>query len=639
MDFDSGATKASGEGSDEVETSALSIIDSTDDVFQEFCDAQVELVGRALGRGARCMLYLRSASADGDALQLAEVASFPRSSRSSSGNDGAGPAGAWEVGGALRESDDFGAAATSFVELAGNEASTSGRGSSGSPRGSGTGGPGQAITLSGSIDDSDGQSTAAEALLVKQRVFALPSANALVVPLSRDDTLVGLLVGEMPEGRVSSRVRKERVKAASGGDVEVEVLSAASAHTGEGEEKEKEAAADTAAQFGDRRQAALTAAAKSIVAAWTMHRRANYATAAAVQQDRRVAGFAYAAKEPLTVLRTLGGMLSSHLKPDTPSRDMADAIVAQGDVLVSLSEALESALYPRDVIEELTAGAIGPEGERASQGPRSLPAAAAAATATRRQLPSPDAAAHAEPEETLVSRGGALKLGAHQVDGSTATSKAIALGETPTCDLTPIVAGLLASGEVIAAPSGVTMTATFPPPPLRAVAAVDPRDARELLALVIDAALVAAPRGAEVDVVVSANGGSRGGVAIAASVRSSRSGSGLAATTGSRSAVDVPAGALAKAAGGGGGGPLEAASYVGAGTSSASPSEWGSLKETQSLKIARSLVEGAGGIFHVLPALPPMVGRIELWLPAAEAEPTRNEAAEEEEEEDDAVDV
>ena len=111
MDYDSGATKASGEGSDEVETSALSIIDSTDDVFQEFCDAQVELVGRALGRGARCMLYLRSVSADGDSLQLAEVASFPRSSRSSSGNDGAGPAGAWEMGGALRESDDFGAAA------------------------------------------------------------------------------------------------------------------------------------------------------------------------------------------------------------------------------------------------------------------------------------------------------------------------------------------------------------------------------------------------------------------------------------------------------------------------------------------------------------------------------------------------
>ena len=450
MDFDSGATKASGEGSDEVETSALSIVDSTDDVFQEFCDAQVELVGRALGRGARCMLYLRSASADGDALQLAEVASFPRSSRSSSGNDGAGPAGAWEVGGALRESDYFGAAATSFVELAGNEASTSGRGSSGSPRGSGTGGPGQAITLSGSIDDSDGQSTAAEALLVKQRVFALPSANALVVPLSRDDTLVGLLRGrDAPgEGQLAGERSASRRRAEGTWRLK---CSARHPRTPGKARRRIRRRRPTRAQFGDRRQAALTAAAKSIVAAWTMHRRANYATAAAVQQDRRVAGFAYAAKEPLTVLRTLGGMLSSHLKPDTPSRDMADAIVAQGDVLASLSEALESALYPRDVIEELTAGAVGPEGERASQGPRSLPAAAAAAAATRRQLPSPDAAARekeetfvSSEEETLVSRGGAT------VDGSTATSKAIALGETPTCDLTPIVAGLLASGEVIA---------------------------------------------------------------------------------------------------------------------------------------------------------------------------------------------
>ena len=441
MDFD----KFLSEGS---ETSALSIIDSTDDVFQEFCDAQVELVVRALGRGARCMLYLRSVSADGDSLQLAEVASYPRSSRSSSGNGAVG-ASAWEMGEALRDSDEFGAAATSFVELAGNEASTSGRGNSSA------GGPGQAITLSGSIDDSEGQSTAAEALLVKQRVFALPSANALVVPLSRDDTLVGLLVGEMPEGRVSSRVRKERVKAASVG--EVEVLSAASSHADEDEEKEKEAAADTAAQFGERRQAALTAAAKSIVAAWAMHRRANYATAAAVQQDRRVAGFAYAAKEPLTVLRTLGGMLSSHLKPDTPSRDMADAIVEQGDVLASLSEALESALYPREVIEELTAGAIGPEGAREDRGgegsSRSL---SAGAGAQRRLLLAPGA------EESAVDR-------------TTATAKAISLGEMPTCDLTPIVAGLLASGEVIAAPSGVTMTATFPPPPLRAIATVDPR--------------------------------------------------------------------------------------------------------------------------------------------------------------------
>ena len=68
----------------------------------------------------------------------------------------------------------------------------------------------------------------------------------------------------------------------------------------------------------------------------------------------------------------------------------------------------------------------------------------------------------------------------------------------------------------------------------------------------------------------------------------------------------------------------------------------GSMEETQSLKISRSLVESAGGVFHVLPSLPPTVGRVELWIPAA-AEPgagageqaMTHDAAEEE----DAVDV
>ena len=41
----------------------------------------------------------------------------------------------------------------------------------------------------------------------------------------------------------------------------------------------------------------------------------------------------------------------------------------------------------------------------------------------------------------------------------------------------------------------------------------------------------------------------------------------------------------------------------------------------QSLQIARSLVEGAGGIFHALPSVPPAVGRVEMWWPAAEDGP------------------
>ena len=69
-----------------------------------------------------------------------------------------------------------------------------------------------------------------------------------------------------------------------------------------------------------------------------------------------------------------------------------------------------------------------------------------------------------------------------------------------------------------------------------------------------------------------------------------------------------------------------------------------SLEETQSLQIARSLVEGAGGIFHVLPALPPAVGRVEMWWPAAQDGPNAGNSAEHGdarvvEHEDDAVDV
>ena len=69
-----------------------------------------------------------------------------------------------------------------------------------------------------------------------------------------------------------------------------------------------------------------------------------------------------------------------------------------------------------------------------------------------------------------------------------------------------------------------------------------------------------------------------------------------------------------------------------------------SLEETQSLRIARSLVEGAGGIFHVLPSLPPAVGRVEMWWPAARDGPNAGSSAGHGdarvvEHEDDAVDV
>lgn len=587
------AERDAGDASTSASAGALSIVDSTEDVFAAFCESQVELVARALGRGARCMLYLRSPGTAGDSLQLEEVASFPPSSRWDDDGEGVGDSDGDDAAPFISPSS-FGTAASSFADSLGGSAA----GPSNPPLGGGS------ITLSGggSVDDADGPMTAAEALLVKQRVFALPSTNALVVPLSRDAQLLGLLVGEMPEGggwrknRVSARTRKERERRATrdGDAPEVEVLSAAA-----GEEEEREAQ-DTAAQFGDRRQAALSAAARSIVAAWSMRLRAEYATAAAVRSDRRVAGFTYAAKEPLTVLRTLGGMLTSHLKPDTPSRDMADAMMAQGDVLASLSEELESALYPREMVDELV-GSMG--GGRARVDDAAAAAKALPAGVGPRQLPAPgasttdsDSSSNSD-SDSRATTSNARPAPPARKPATTATTEAIASGHAPSCDVAPIVAGLLASAEVMAKPSGVTMTATFPEPGERKIfARADPRDVRETLALVIDAALVAAPKGGGVDVVLRAN---ESGVVVATSVTA-----GKETPAAEPGGVHLPAGALAAAA----------AANVGDAFAR------GSMEETQSLKIARSLVESAGGVFHVLPSLPPTVGRVELWIPAA-AEP------------------
>ena len=61
---------------------ALSVVDSTDDVFAEFCASQVELVARALGRGASACLPPRPGGVAGDDhLRLQEVASFPQKPR------------------------------------------------------------------------------------------------------------------------------------------------------------------------------------------------------------------------------------------------------------------------------------------------------------------------------------------------------------------------------------------------------------------------------------------------------------------------------------------------------------------------------------------------------------------------------
>ena len=582
-----------GDASTSASAGALSIVDSTEDVFAAFCESQVELVARALGRGARCMLYLRSPGTAGDSLQLEEVASFPPSSRWD--DDGEG----------VRDGDgavpfispsSFGTAASSFADSLGESAA----GPSKPPLGSGS------ITLSGggSVDDADGPMTAAEALLVKQRVFALPSTNALVVPLSRDAQLLGLIVGEMPEGggwrknRVSARTRKERERRATrdGDAPEVEVLSAAA-----GEEEEREAR-DTAAQFGDRRQAALSAAARSIVAAWSMRLRAEYATAAAVRSDRRVAGFTYAAKEPLSVLRTLGGMLTSHLKPDTPSRDMADAMMARGACSPACPRARVRAVPARD-------------GGRARRehGRRKSRVDDAAAAARR----FPRGSGRGNSRARRVQDG--LGLGLDDVDRAYTRDDGDDRGDRvrPRALVrrgahrrgSPRVRG--GDGETVGRDDDGDVSRTGRAKNFRPRRS--PRRSGDARARHRRRARRRAKRrrrgrrpshererrgggdhgdGGE----GNAGGGTRRGESPGGRSRRRR-------TSATRSRAD----------------------------------RW----RKQSLKIARSIVESAGGVFHVLPSLPPTVGRVELWIPAAAESRAGAGGASDDDaaEEEDAVDV
>ena len=169
--------------------------------------------------------------------------------------------------------------------------------------------------------------TATEALLVKQRVFALPSANALVVPLSRDDQLLGLLVGEMPAGGgwKGNSARTRRGTSASGAAVlgPRRWLRARDSRGGGAERDERGGRDEGARSAGHSGEVWRPAQARSRRRrgrwwpAWAMHRRADYATAAAIRSDERVEG-CHRAREPLTVLRTLGG-ISAPRSPSPPA--------------------------------------------------------------------------------------------------------------------------------------------------------------------------------------------------------------------------------------------------------------------------------------------------------------------------------
>jgi len=320
------------------------------------------------------------------------------------------------------------------------------------------------ITFSGefnALDGDDGDDAygasaidwdAPEETLASQKTFELPSSNAVVACLCYEDSLIGLIVSE----RRSSR----------GG-------------------------------FTKKQKMCLEASARAFVAAWAMHRNNVVAVAAAYRSEQTVGAYVYESRQPLTALRTLGGMLKTYLKPDDPAGDMAEALVQQGDVLAELSQRLESALYPN--LQAESRGALYGGNQDADRQRLRLSSSSTSST---------------------VNGSGAMELMAN-VEVSKVNHKDL-------CDVVPVIVTLLASSDVVATSAGVTVRVNFPEDDTsdetRAVVHANPKDVRSALAQVIDAALVAAPRSSILDVVVQRPFTRGVGVAIDVVVDASESG-------------------------------------------------------------------------------------------------------------------
>jgi len=322
--------------------------------------------------------------------------------------------------------------------------------------------------ISGNVDDDeDGASAidwdAPEDTLASQKTFDLPSANAVVACLAYEESLIGLIVVE--------RMGRDAV-------------------------------GDASVAFTKKQRKSLEVSASAFVDAWAIHRNNVVAVAAAYRADQTVGGYLYESRQPLTALRTLGGMLKTYLKPDDPAGDMAEALVQQGDALAELSVKLESALYPNSSIEQrgVLYGAGGGRADVSEKfltdGTRAHPSRA---SIEQRGVLYGAGGGRADVSEKFLTDGTRARV----TSNSMRTDALTVVSSDEMCDITKVVITLLATSDVVATSSGLTMRATLPETDNpETVVYASPKDVRSALAQIIDLALMAAPRGAVIDVAV-----------------------------------------------------------------------------------------------------------------------------------------
>ena len=509
-----GGEKEEDEEEGDKETRSLQRQSSTEDMFALYCEKHVELVANALGNDAKCMLYLTE-ERSGGGLRLAQVASFPTlytgmdannnststnrggrsSSSSSSSNRGVNFTSInnsfdWSNvvseqeemnntkdgdvfdnnGGTLNNSDNGNSSNKETFELSTSLVPSSFSRSNGSD------------AWGASVDETN---ITAETLLLNKEYFFLPSTNAMVVPLTLEGLLIGLLVGELPLPDISTNSPVVAFGSSGGGKGKGKNRSKRRMNLNQNIDREE--------QFGERERQCLKNGAEAFVPVWAMQKRAVLLMKKTYAQEQNVGDYLYDSRVPLSALRTMTGMLKTYLKADeeSPAGDMADAIMAQGDILATLSQQLEDALYPNEGLSPFAA---------------SLPSASDNRSSSTTNSSSPES----------KMKNGSSSIGRALNQPPKSASQKIFLPSSSRstkpvskCDVTPIVAALLATSELIANSAGVSMIASLPiyggddgANESSTCVSVDENVTRSVIARMIDSALVMAPSEGRIDVAV-----------------------------------------------------------------------------------------------------------------------------------------
>lgn len=189
------------------------------------------------------------------------------------------------------------------------------------------------------IESADGQ--AQEAWIVDQEVIVLPDSGGLVLPLSHNGFLIGLLVVE--------RIQiQEHVAQAD------EIVDRCLENP---EKQQTHSIMPSALQppacsiFKPEDMNILKQAAKAVAIGCIMDLRSVFESVGNKLQAQVLQGIVSEAKAPLGTLRTLSTMLTHRLQDGEPEKDMSEAISVQGERLSQLIKQLQTALSPSPTLE------------------------------------------------------------------------------------------------------------------------------------------------------------------------------------------------------------------------------------------------------------------------------------------------